>query len=273
MPHRRGIAVLVFAGASSIAAAQAPDTVRRVTPAPLFTARDAAIAAGFAGLTVALLPFDRSVAVEIREPGAQSSQPLRNAASGFRALGSSGAVAAVGSMYVVGRLGHLPRLADLGLHGFEAIAIGAATTNLVKGLVGRARPYSVSDTNPRDVQFTRGFRRGGDYASFPSGHTTVAFALASSVTAETHRWWPRSSAFVAPLAFGAATLVGVSRLYSDDHWASDVSLAAGIGTLAGLKVVRYNHMHVGNRLDRLLLGASVVPVGSKALAVTWSSGR
>lgn len=125
-------------------------------------------------------------------------------------------------------------------------------------------------SSPRDVQFMRGFRKGASYSSFPSGHTTVAFALASTVAAETSRLRPGSTWLVAPLVYGSATLVGVSRLYHDDHWASDVTLAAGIGTLSGLKVVRYHHARPGNRLDRWLLSTSVASLGPKTFAFTWS---
>jgi hypothetical protein len=45
-------------------------------------------------------------------------------------------------------------------------------------------------------------------------------------------------------------------MYEDKHWASDVVMGAAIGTFAGLKVVRFNHTHEGNRIDRWLLGTS-----------------
>ena len=64
--------------------------------------------------------------------------------------------------------------------------------------------------------------------------------------------------------------MGASRIYNDDHWVSDVIVGAGIGTFSGLKVVRYNHSHTGNRLDRWLLSTSIVPLGPKTLAMTWS---
>ena len=59
--------------------------------------------------------------------------------------------------------------------------------------------------------------------------------------------------------YGGAAAVGVSRMYNNRHWASDVILGAAIGTFAGTKVVRYHRTHPGNRLDRWLLNASVSP--------------
>src|SRR5450759_3446218 len=59
--------------------------------------------------------------------------------------------------------------------------------------------------------------------------------------------------------YGGATLVGLSRMYHNNHWASDVVLGAAIGTFSGLKVVRYSHAHPDNKLDKFILGATVFP--------------
>jgi membrane-associated phospholipid phosphatase len=59
--------------------------------------------------------------------------------------------------------------------------------------------------------------------------------------------------------YGGAALVGLSRMYENRHWASDVIMGAAIGTFAGTKVVRYHRTHPGNRIDRWLLNASVSP--------------
>jgi membrane-associated phospholipid phosphatase len=70
--------------------------------------------------------------------------------------------------------------------------------------------------------------------------------------------------------YGGATLVALSRMYHNKHWASDVALGAAVGTFSGLKVLRYNHAHPRNRLNRWLGGPSVAvaPDGSPALAVS-----
>ena len=160
-------------------------------------------------------------------------------------------------------------MADLGLHGTEAIVVGLTATGLIKGLAGRARPYVDTD-NPRDFKPFRGFTSGSDYSSFPSGHTLTGFAVASAVTAETRRWWPHSTWYIAPVMYGGASLIGLSRMYNNKHWASDVMLGAAIGTLAGSKVVQYSHSHPKNRIDRWLLGASITPNsgGGRSFALT-----
>jgi hypothetical protein len=49
-----------------------------------------------------------------------------------------------------------------------------------------------------------------------------------------------------------------------------VLVGAGIGTFAGLKVVRYQHSHPGNRVDRWLLAGSVVPAPDGGHELRWS---
>lgn len=249
----------------------------------LFTYRDAALAAGFAGLTIAMLPADRHIAESLQDPDLKANKFFDKSATGFEFITSPGAFFIGGGLYAAGKLAHHPDLADLGWHGTEAVVIASGVTSMLKGLLGRSRPYVTSDTNPGDFNFLKGFGRGtygvdrngkkfgsSDYQSFPSGHTTTAFAAAAAVTSETRRMWPQALWVVAPIMYGGATLVGLSRMYHNNHWASDVVLGAAVGTFSGLKVVRYSHAHPDNKLDKLILGTTVVPnsYGGGTLAVS-----
>jgi hypothetical protein len=42
-------------------------------------------------------------------------------------------------------------------------------------------------------------------------------------------------------------------MYNNQHWASDVMSGAAIGTIVGLKVVKYTHSHPGNHIDQSLI--------------------
>jgi hypothetical protein len=59
-------------------------------------------------------------------------------------------------------------------------------------------------------------------------------------------------------------------MYNNRHWASDVIIGAAIGTFAGLKVVRFNGTHTGNRVDRFFLAGSLVPAPDGGHAVHLS---
>jgi membrane-associated phospholipid phosphatase len=253
------------------AAAQTPmphDSVHAAKT--LFTSRDALLAAGFVGLTVAMFPIDKSVAGRLQNPNTQANQFFKNASTDVRMLGDPGTTIIAVSMYGVGRIAGWKNVADFGLHGAEAIAVAGATTTLLKGFAGRARPFVSTDTNPTDFHFGRGFNKG-NFQSFPSGHATAAFALASTVTSESQRWWPHQTWIVGPVTYGAATLVGFSRMYNNAHWASDVVLGAAIGTFGGIKIVRYNHGHSGNFIDKFFLGplAQTGPNGDTRVGLSF----
>lgn len=239
----------------------------------LFTWRDAALAAGFTGLTFAMFPVDRSFAQRLQDSSNQASHFLKNASRGIEYFADPGSIIIGVSLYGVGRVAHWRDVADLGLHGFEAVAASGIITAVIKDVAGRARPNVSADTSSHDFGFGRGFNKGGGYKSFPSGHATAAFAAASVVTSESQRWWPNGIWFVAPAMYGGATLVGVSRMYNNAHWASDVVLGAAIGTFSGIKVVRYSHGHTDNVIDRWLLGVRAMPMPDGRVAVGWSTQR
>jgi hypothetical protein len=243
--------VLVPAGA----VAQPADTIGRSRD-PLFTGRDALIAAGFAIGTAASFPVDRAVAGRLQQPSSQENLFLRRTSRVLRTIAYPGTLIIGGTMYAVGRIADEERMADLGLHGTEALLVGAMTSYLIKGLVGRARP-SIDADEPEKFGFLRGFLGGDDYQSFPSGHSVAGFAVAAAVSSETARWWPDTRWLIGPIVYGGAALIGASRMYDNRHWASDVVVGAAIGTFAGLKVVRYHHTHPDNRLDGWLLSASI----------------
>ena len=233
-------ALLVNAPLAALAQTPCQDSVHAAKT--LFTYRDAVLAAAFAGLTVAMFPIDKSVASRLQNPNTQANHFFKNAATDVRVLADPGSVIIGVSMYGVGKIAGWKNVADFGLHGLEAVAVAGIATTFLKGVAGRARPFVSIDTNPHDFHFGRGFSNG-NFQSFPSGHATAAFALASTVTSESQRWWPHQTWIVAPTMYGAATLVGLSRMYNNKHWASDVVLGAAIGTFSRIKVVRYSHGH------------------------------
>ena len=262
-----GTCIAPIAGAQSPGAPADTSGGRR---GRFFTGTDAALAGLFAVGTVAMFPLDRRIALDMRTSSLQKNSFVKHSADAFRLTAVPGSTIIAGGLYVVGRVAHSPRMADLGLHGAEALLIGEAIGTTIKGTLGRARPYMVADSNAHDFEFLRGFRKGNDYSSLPSGHTIAAFAAASAVTAETSKWWPHSTPYIGTLMYGGAAMVALERLYNDKHWASDVILAAGIGTFSGLKVVKFNHDHPGNRVDRALLVGSIIPGPNGGVVLAWT---
>lgn len=253
--------------ASGVAGAQPADTISGEKP--LFTVRDVLMAGGFTLATIGLAPADRQLTRELQAPARQSSRLYNRGATVFRLFGNPGSMMTGMGLYLLGTASGQRRTQDLGLHTVEAIVLGFGATGTIKILAGRARPR-ISENDASKFQLLRGLR-GDDYQSFPSGHTTTAFAFAATVASETQRWWPRSRWIIGPILYGGATLTGASRIYNKAHWASDVMAGAAIGTFTGLKVVRYQHSHPDNYLDRKLLRAGLMHVNGGGWIPTLST--
>ena len=234
----------------------------------LFTYRDAAL--GSAVLLSALLArrLDEKLSLRIQDSSTQANRRLHLISGIVRTTAAPGALIIGTSMYAAGRLTREEHLAALGLHGTEALIIGEVIGGGLKGVIGRQRPY-VKPQNSHSFGFLRGFGGGDPFRSFPSGHTLAAFAAAAAVSSETSGWWPDTRWVIGPVLYTGAALTGASRMYDNRHWASDVIVGAGIGTFAGLKVVRYVYAHPDNRVDKLLLTASFVPTPT-GHAFHWS---
>ena len=163
------------------------------------------------------------------------------------------------------------RVADFGLHLTEAAALAAGVSALGKGIAGRELPDVPGSERPGNFSFGRGFHaHSGRFVSFPAGHATVAFASAAVITSEAERWRPELRWPVGVATYGAATLVAVTRMYQNRHWASDNPIAAVIGTWTGLTVVRRQHSGSRSRMDRWLLGLSAAPTSQGGFVVGWS---
>ena len=245
-PFRVALVSVILA---ATAQAQVQDTILKKTP--LFTGKDAILLGAFTLGTALVAPIDMRVANRLQDSATQANRFLGRAATGFRLLGDPGSFVTGTGVYLIGRAGGNRRIAALGLHSVESILIADILGGGIKVLAGRQRPF-VDVKNPYNFQLWRGFS-GDRYRSFPSGHTITAFAFASTVTRESQFWWPHAAWAVGTVFYGGASLVGLSRIYNNQHWASDVMAGAAIGTIVGLKVVKYTHSHPGNRIDRELI--------------------
>ncbi|HET9010874.1 MAG TPA: phosphatase PAP2 family protein, partial [Gemmatimonadaceae bacterium] len=143
-------------------------------------------------------------------------------------------------------------VADGGLHVAEAVAAGTIIGSFLKSTTGRARPRAANG-DPYDFRFGQGYT-AGEYRSFPSLHEIGSFSAAAALTAEVARHAPAAGRVVGVLAYGTAGAVGVSRMYSAEHWASDVVLGSAIGIFLGTRVVAHAHGGPPSRADRVLLG-------------------
>ena len=201
--------------------------------------------------------FDKRIANWWQSPSVQGSSSRHDFVKSLTIINETPLTIGAFVTYGVGRLAGNATVADVGLHATEALVLTVGLSEAIRGPLGRLRPRE-SENDQYNFLFWGGFT---DFArrAYPSLHSAVAFATAGAIVQEIHFRHPQSNAWAAPLLYTAAVIPGVTRLYLNQHWASDVFSGAVVGTVLGIKVVDYAHTHKRNRLDHWLLGATIVP--------------
>jgi hypothetical protein len=213
------------------------DDVQHVLSAPARWDKDDWHTLGWASLAVVgtAVVLDDHVRTVMRDHNDGSNQFMLQ----VERFGSEYAWGVLGGFYLAGSLGNDDKAVAVAQDGLTAsfIASGLVTPAL-KYAAGRSRP---NDNGGTDDTFT--FKPFSGAASFPSGHTTEAFALASVISAhyEEESW-------VKYFTFGIAGLVGLARSYHGGHYSSDVVAGAMIGTLVGQSVVAHNKPQRGHKI-------------------------
>jgi membrane-associated phospholipid phosphatase len=99
---------------------------------------------------------------------------------------------------------------------------------ILKYAFGRSRPY-LNEGPTHFTPFTSILNQ--DYKSLPSGHSTVAFVLSTVLSRNVE------SPVLKVLAYLPAALTLISRVYQDQHWASDTFAGAALGYFVATWVV------------------------------------
>ncbi|MEO8413407.1 MAG: phosphatase PAP2 family protein [Ginsengibacter sp.] len=127
----------------------------------------------------------------------------------------------------------------------QAYIAGAAVESVTKFLSGRTRPSYYPEGTEAEPAFLGPFSKTATsasgkkvYSSFPSGHTTVAFAAATVFALEYN-----DKPLIPIIAYSAATMIGLSRITENKHWATDVLVGAALGFLTGKEVVNNYHRY------------------------------
>lgn len=105
----------------------------------------------------------------------------------------------------------------------RVFAVNSLMTNLVKIGTARERPYSFYQT--------RRSEGNRDYASFYSGHSSVAFSQAVTNALLLTRDYPDHETLIWSSLLGTAGLTGYLRVAGDMHYFSDVLTGAITGSL------------------------------------------
>jgi membrane-associated phospholipid phosphatase len=239
------VALLAAAGPRT-AAAQALDTTAisvTASPQPVIRWWHGAIAVG--GLS-ALMLLDHPVQRYARE---NSGTGADNVAGVVRHLGQPEVYGTLTLGLVgVGLLAQRPEIARVGGRLGASVLLAGAAVEVGKVFLGRPRPEQSLDAD--------GYAPFSGQAAMPSGHSAVAFALATSLSDDIHRPWASVG------LYGMATAVAWSRINDNRHWLTDVTAGALLGiTSAKLASGRW-------RIFRIRPPAIIAVPGGAGLA--WS---
>jgi membrane-associated phospholipid phosphatase len=125
------------------------------------------------------------------------------------------------------------------LSGHNSLAAGTLKTaagylaadlveSALKPVVGRERPH-VEGNSHRFHPFTG----NGDWHSFPSAHVAHITSIATAIAAQTH------STRISLLGDALVALVGLDRVYEDQHWLSDVTATIALSSLVSEQTVKW----------------------------------
>lgn len=122
------------------------------------------------------------------------------------------------SLLIAGFVNHDDDLKINGLQAGASLIVAGGSTYILKKVFNRTRPYIA---HPGDITLKES--PGPTDPSFPSGHTSFAFAAATSLSLAVPKWY-----VIAP-SFLYAGAVGYSRMYLGVHYPSDVLGGAVVG--------------------------------------------
>ncbi len=189
--------------------------------------RDFFTLAAVSGAGLLFFAFDQDIqdwAQDRRTPGSDK------AASFFSFLGNGATLLGISAaIYAVGELGNNVGLRRTALLSLESLATAGALVWTFKFIIGRARPYTGESSRSFHP-----FALKSSYWSLPSGHAIASFSAATTIAEQTE------SPLIDVLAYGLATLVAISRVHDNKHWASDVFIGSALGYFIGKKICSLN---------------------------------
>ena len=144
--------------------------------------------------------------------------------------------------YAFGRATDNRTVSHLGMDLLRAEAVSGALTYAIKLSVRRHRPPG----------------GGGMCCSFPSGHASSTFGLASVL-------WRHLGWKAAVPTYTVASYVALSRLHEDVHFLSDVIFGSAVGIVSGRAVVHHDRHFYGMQIQPMPVpggGVGVMVAGS-----------
>ena len=241
VPRRCLLLLLALLGARTEALrGQSTDSLRRSRP-PIIRGREALEIGGAVIVAGLLDPDVRNLFQTERTVTTNDAATVGNSFGHALTVGP-----ALAATWLLGTIAGKPKVANAALWAAGAGAAAGVATAGLKFAFGRSRP-------PKNLTYDFHPFSTKDH-SFPSGHTSFAFAIASSLAHATPDHWSDV------LFYAGATLTGLSRINDDKHWLSDVVAGAALGVLVGRQLTsgRQGGRAAGVSGLRPMIGVGVV---------------
>jgi membrane-associated phospholipid phosphatase len=198
-----------------------------------------------AGVTGVFFVLDDEINAEIKDNRSSTTDAFFAV---FEPFGNSAlTIPAMIGFYMYGRFGENEKVERTALLASESFLVTSLFTGILKIGVGRVRP-SIEGVTANTFHPPWTSRAGN---SFPSGHTSTAFAIATIVANEYE-----NVPLLAPISYGIASLTALSRLNDKKHWASDVIFGAALGYFTSKTILKLHsnkkgrHFTIYPRVDR-----------------------
>jgi hypothetical protein len=197
-----------------------------------FSAKDWLYTLAAAGAEGGLMTIDDDVKKSVTGVNGNSSSDVWTIGKNYGEIKYAGTASVL--LYAAGLFTRENELRITGRMLIQSLIYSGIITTGIKFVTGRSRPY----TTDNQFQFNW-FETNEDMLSFPSGHTSVAFAVSAVLAERINTWWARVGFY----SLAAAT--AYSRIYDNKHWLSDVVLGGIVGFASG-----YFTVHRENQRDK-----------------------
>jgi hypothetical protein len=201
--------------------------------------KDALWTIGVLGIGAAIYSNDEAIVAASRRnreaPGYKQFLQVGNAIEPVGFIGRMNPYYA--GSWLVGRVFHIGPVERIAPEIIESDLIAGSVRDVAKQLVGRRHPFE--NLGPHAFAFGKG-------GSFPSGHTSAAFELATILSHHVNR-----TPFTV-VAYGLATSVAFQRFHTGAHWPSDCFIPAVTGTLIARTIVRRNEERRESHMEPMI---------------------
>ena len=178
------------------------------------------------GLGVALYSADDNIQRWMAQSKTENSE---NLATVFEKFGNTGSTSiGLGAVFLTGLLVKNEKMQRISLLSLKSSLLSGLLAQTFKNIGHRSRPNAGLGKSS-----WYGPEIGGKHKAFPSGHTTTAFAIATTF-AQIYK----EKKWIVISAYSIATVTGISRVHDNKHWATDVFAGAALGYFSAKAILK-----------------------------------